>query len=620
MEMDVYAVVLALVLGFSVLFLLRCPYLLQDCVFVLKFLRIRKKRIRFCQREPIYSLLDCFLDAVRSCPHKPFLLFEDQVWTFLQVDRQSNRAARVLGEHVGLKEGDTAALMVGNEPNFVFLWLGLMKIGCTASLINTNVRGKSLMHCFTCCDAKVIIAGSEFGDAVCEVLPQLRERGARGFVLDGCDGNELQSLRDAMEKSDDAPVSHSLRANVVMTSPALYIYTSGTTGLPKAGIYSQDRVWRAVFYQDLIGVNQNDVIYIPLPLYHAAGMLIGLGGAIERRITVVLRRKFSASQFWSDCRKNNVTVIQYIGEIMRYLCNTPTRDSDRQHSVRLALGNGIRADVWREFQRRFGSVHIYEFYAASDGNLGFINYPRKVGAVGKVNFFHRRVVPHALIQYDAESDEPVRDSRGRCVPVPPGETGLLVSRITAVAPFEGYAGNASQTERKKLRNVFEDGDIYLNSGDLLRMDQHGFIYFQDRVGDTFRWKGENVATTEVADIISTLDFLEDVNVYGVQVPGHEGRVGMAAVTLKENREFDSAQIYHHVTKHLPAYARPRFIRILGTMETTGTFKQVKVSLMRDGFHPERSASPVYVLQENRGQYVPLTRQCYRDIQSGQIRF
>ncbi|KAM9480829.1 long-chain fatty acid transport protein 2-like [Clarias gariepinus] len=612
---------LAILSVMFMLFFMKFPYFLHDCAFLMKLLRTKSKIQKLRKRFPLYTVLDCFLEDVSRHPHKPFIIFEDDVYTYLQVDRWSNRAAHTLLKHTHLREGDTAALLVGNEPNFIFLWLGLMKIGCSVSLLNTNIRGKSLMRCFMCCKTKVLIAGAEYHDAVCEVLPELREHGVSVHLLcDNCDMDGIQSLKDKMDDSDDGPVSLMLRAKITMRNPAVYIYTSGTTGLPKAGIVSHDRMFGGTFYQSLLGVKHDDVIYIALPLYHAAGFTIGLGGAIERGITVVLKRKFSLSQFWNDCRKHNVTVFMYIGEILRYLCTTPKSETDRQHMVRMAIGNGLRADVWQEFQRRFDVKHIKEFYAASDGNMSFINYAEKMGAVGKQNFFYRKIFPHALIRYDTETQGPVRDSRGRCIPVPTGETGLLVCKITERTPFQGYAGNPEQTEKKKLRNVFEDGDVYLNTGDLLRTDHQGFIYFQDRVGDTFRWKGENVATTEVSDVISLLDFVEEVCVYGVKVPGHEGRVGMAALTVKEKREFDCNKAFDHVTNFLPVYARPRFIRILRSLDLTGTFKQVKTSLMKEGFDPEKVTPPIYFLQESSKSYIPLTHTHYKSIISGEVRF
>ncbi|KAG9352244.1 hypothetical protein JZ751_020657, partial [Albula glossodonta] len=480
----------------------------------------------------------------------------------MDADKQSNKAARALEMHARLKGGDTAALLLGNEPHFVWIWLGLAKLGCVSAMLNCNIRSKSLLHCLLCCEFKVLIAAAELKDAVEEILPTLKEQNIAVFILGAeCDTVGVETLSDKIDQASEEPLSPDLRSNVTIGSPAVYIFTSGTTGLPKAALVSQYKLWAATFLPAVSGVNCRDVIYVTLPLYHSSGLMIGLTGAIERGTTIVLKRKFSASQFWEDCRKYNVTVMLYIGEIMRYICNTSKTENDRDHKLRLAIGNGIRPDVWREFVNRFGCIAIKELYAATDGNMSFVNYVGKIGAVGRVNFYHRKVFPYALIKYDIARDEPVRDSNGLCIKVPKGETGLFVSKITNLAPFDGYANNPQQTEKKRLWNVFQKDDQYLNSGDLLRIDQDNFIYFQDRVGDTFRWKGENVATNEVSDILTMMDLIKEANVYGVQVPGHEGRIGMAAVILKEGKQFDCSKMFSHVANYLPAYARPRFVRI-----------------------------------------------------------
>ncbi|NXD88800.1 S27A2 synthetase, partial [Halcyon senegalensis] len=343
----------------------------------------------------------------------------------------------------------------------------------------------------------------------------------------------------------------------------------------------------------LCGLRPDDVIYTTLPLYHSAGLLIGVGGCFEVGATCVLRTKFSASQFWDDCRRYNVTVIQYVGELLRYLCNTPKRPDDRQHRVRMALGNGLRAEVWKEFLQRFGPISIWEFYGATEGNAGFINYTGKVGAVGRANVFLKRFAPFELIKYNVEEDRPVRDERGLCIPVRPGETGLLVIKITTNTPFHGYAGDSQKTEKKILRDVLVRGDTFFNSGDLLMVDKEGFVYFQDRVGDTFRWKGENVATTEVEATLATVDFIQEVNVYGVSVPGCEGRCGMAAIRLKPGQTFDGETFYSFTQDTLPAYAAPRFVRLQDALEVTGTFKQCKSNLVREGFDPGVVRDPLF---------------------------
>uniref|UniRef100_A0A8C7E8G2 long-chain-fatty-acid--CoA ligase n=1 Tax=Nothoprocta perdicaria TaxID=30464 RepID=A0A8C7E8G2_NOTPE len=362
----------------------------------------------------------------------------------------------------------------------------------------------------------------------------------------------------------------------------------------------------------LCGLRASDVLYTALPLYHSAALLVGLAGCLEVGATCVLRAKFSASHFWDDCRRYNVTVIQYVGELMRYICNTPERPGEREHGVRLAVGNGMRADVWEKFLRRFGPVTIREFYGATEGNAGFVNYTGKIGAVGRVNVFLKKFVSFELIRYDVEQDEPVRDERGFCTPVRPGEAGLLVVKITKAAPFHGYAGDPEKTERKILRNVFAKGDAFFNTGDLLMMDREQFLYFQDRVGDTFRWKGENVATTEVENMLSAVSFIQEINVYGVSVPG-KCCCGMAAVRLRAGTRFEGERLAARARACLPSYAVPRFVRIQEALEITGTFKQRKGNLVREGFDPNVITEPLFVLDAAKGTYVPLSAAVYRDI-------
>ncbi|XP_007455600.1 PREDICTED: very long-chain acyl-CoA synthetase isoform X2 [Lipotes vexillifer] len=556
----IYAV-LAGVLLLPLLVNLCSPYFFQDVSYFLRLARRAQQVRSYGQRRPVRTILHAFLERAHQSPHKPFLIFRDQTLSYVQVDRRSNQVARALRDRLGLRQGECVAIFLGNEPAYVWLWLGLAKLGCAMACLNCNIRGKSLLHCFQCCGAKVLLASPELQEAVEEVLPSLRKDNvAIYYVSRSSNTDGVDTFLDKVDEVSTESIPESWRSEVTFFTPALYIYTSGTTGA-----------------------------------------------------TVVLRSKFSASQFWDDCRKYNVTVIQYIGELLRYLCNSPQKPNDRDHKVRMALGNGLRGDVWREFIKRFGDIHIYEFYASTEGNIGFMNYTRKVGAVGRVNYLLRKVVTYELIKYDVEKDEPVRDGNGYCIKVPKGEVGLLVCRITQLTPFSGYAGGKTQTEKKKLRDVFKKGDLYFNSGDLLMMDHENFIYFHDRVGDTFRWKGENVATTEVADIVGLVDFVQEVNVYGVSVPGHEGRIGMASIKMKEDHEFDGRKLFKHVADYLPNYARPRFLRIQDTIEITGTFKHRKVTLMEEGFNPAVIKDALYFLDDKAEMYVPMTEHIYNAI-------
>ncbi|XP_033997273.1 very long-chain acyl-CoA synthetase-like isoform X1 [Trematomus bernacchii] len=626
----------------------RNPHFFRDVQFVRKKLKTRSRILKYMQTN--YSILDRFIDAEKEHPHKPFILFGDETFTYRDAEELSNKAARVFLQSGLLKQGDTVALFLGNEPVFLWLWLGLVKIGCSAAFLNCNIRSKSLLHCFKCSGARTLVAAEELQDAVDEVLPALLEQQVTVFILtDRCQTADVKSFKDQMSQASSEPLSKDLRSHLTLRSPAAYIYTSGTTGFPKAAVISHAKLWQVACIPSLAGMNSDDVLYISLPLYHTAGFL-GFASAIDRGITVALRSKFSVSQFWNDCRKYDVTVIQYIGEIMRYLCNTPKKPNDRSHKVRLAVGNGIRADVWRDFISRFGNVKIREFYGATEGNFGLINYSGKIGAVGRDSFLHRvnsqvsfhimrlkllineqcfgftflsfilqRYFPHAVIRFDVETETPLRDSSGLCIEAAKGEPGLLVSEISLMAPFSGYMGDLQQSEKKRLHDVLRKGDLYFNTGDLLRIEEDNFIYFQDRVGDTFRWKGENVATTEVADVITMVDCIKEANVYGVEVPGHEGRAGMAAINLTEGLRFDSAAVFKHVENFLPAYARPRFLRIQSSLDVTGTFKHLKMKLVAEGFNPNQITDPLYFLDEKDKSYVPLTVDKFNLITSGQIK-
>ncbi|XDV52721.1 hypothetical protein PO909_021399 [Leuciscus waleckii] len=598
----------------------RYPYFIKEAKYICRIALVVYRMTKYIKSKPFYTVVDRFLDSVQKNPHKAFIRFQDQTYSYVQSDKQSNRIARSLLKHADLREGDTVALLCGNEPMFLWICLALAKIGCSAALLNPNIRSKSLLHCFSCCGASVLIAGAELQDAVEEVLPALREQGISVYILtDHVTSEGMKSLTDKIKQASDEPVPADLRANISSNSPAAYIYTSGTTGLPKAAVISHRRLWAISFFQSICGAKSDDVVYICLPLCHSAGFGIGFGGSIERGATIVLKSKFSSSQFWDDCRKYNVTVIQYIGETMRYLCNAPKRVSDQVHNVRMAIGNGIRPEVWRTFISRFGNVDIKEFYGSTEGTLGFLNFAGKIGAVGRVNYLHKKLYPYSLVKFDQEQEEPVRNANGFCIKVAKGETGLLVSQITQKAQFAGYARDPKQTEKKKLYNVFEKGDVYFNSGDLFKIDRENFIYFQDRVGDTFRWKGENVSTNEVSDILTNATSIEEANVYGVAVPGYEGRIGMSTVTLKKDHQFECDGIFSHVTTYLPSYARPRFIRIQDSLAVTCTFKQLKGKLVEEGFNPAAISDPLFILDEKVNSYRPMTHDTYQSILEGHFR-
>ncbi|XP_041370989.1 very long-chain acyl-CoA synthetase-like isoform X2 [Gigantopelta aegis] len=588
------------------------PWIHYDIAYLwTSFKVLRRLKMKIRRRELI---VDSFEQQVRERPAKTLVIFEDEPFTYEAVDRHANQVARQ-GLRLGLGPNDVVALMMYNEPEFLWTFLGLQKIGVSVSLINYHLRLKSLLHCIQSCKPKVLIVGR--GAELEEALNEIRN----DVTDDHIDVHDY----DALMTSDDVdccdPVDPRVRDSVRLSDVSSFIFTSGTTGLPKPAVITHRRVLMAIIAFDSFDFGVNDVLYETLPLYHAAGLNLGVLAALSKGATCVLGRKFSVSKFWSDVRKHHVTVIQYIGEMCRYLVNSEKADLDGNHDVRVAVGNGLRADIWDQFQHRFKIPKIYEFYASTEGNASFCNIFNKVGVVGRLSPLLSRLTLSTLVQYDCTTQQPVRNSDGRCTKVGPGKVGLLICSITDKTPFEGYYKRPEETEKSILHDVFRKGDVYLNSGDLFYVDSEYFLYFQDRTGDTYRWKGENVSTSEVANIMSELDFVHDVNVYGVKVPGCEGKAGMAAVYLKDGDQMDSQQIEmmnHRVHDHLPSYARPRFLRVQRQMSLTSTYKQQKVDLVEEAFDPHKVHEPLYYYDSKNNAFKPLVDTVFEDIVAGKV--
>lgn len=595
------------------------PYFWSDLWYLLKMVRCGLWTTgKHGQKGELVTVLDKFLIQAKKRPQKPFIIYEGDIYTYEDVDRRSNKVAHVLLNHSPLKRGDTVALLMSNEPDFVHVWFGLAKLGCVVAFLNSNVRSVSLLHCIRSCEPRVLVVGAGFLETIEDVLPRLPE-GISIWAMKDSVPQGIISLKEKLSTASDCHVPRSHHAISNTKTPYLYIFTSGTTGLPKAAMICHLAAMKSSTGLWAFGCTPDDIIYITLPLYHSAASLVGIGGCIELGATCVLRKKFSASQFWNDCRKYNVTVFQYIGELCHYLCKQPKREGEKDHRVRLAIGNGARSDVWREFLDRFGNIKMCEFYGATEGNINFMNHTGKIGSVGRATFFHKLFFTFHLIKYDFQKDEPIRDEQGWCSDVKKGEPGLLISQVNEKNPFFGYAGNKKQTEKKLLCDVFKKGDVYFNTGDLMVQDQEDFLYFWDRIGDTFRWKGENVATTEVGAIIGMLDFIQEANVYGVVVPGYEGKAGMASITLKPNMSLDLEKVYEQVVTFLPAYASPQFLRMQEKMEATGTFKLQKFQLVEEGFSPLKISDPLYFMDNLKKSYIPLTKEIYDQIILGKIK-
>ncbi|XP_037980296.1 long-chain fatty acid transport protein 6-like isoform X3 [Motacilla alba alba] len=570
------------------------PYFWADLIYFLRWKK-SKATVKKWAKNGILSIIDLFRQTVEKNPHKPFLIYEGMVYTYQDVDRRSNRVAQAFLHYGNLKKGDTVALLMGNGPDFIHVWFGLAKLGFIVAFLNINIRSRSLLHCINTCAAKALVIGEDcLGSIEKEFILNLLENNVAVWLMSASSPfQHVHTLPDKLDKVSDNPTPSHLRAVTDTRNTALHIFTSGSTGFPKATIITHHRTLVASLAFTQCGVVSQDIVYVTLPLYHISASLLGVSGCIQLGATCVLKKKFSARQFWNDCRKYNVTVFLYIGELCRYLCNQPCKEEDRVHEVRIALGN--------------------------EGSLGFLNYTNKIGAVGRAGIFSKLLHSFELLKYDVWKKELIKDENGRCMKAPIGKPGLLVFQFTEDGPFSGYVGNKEASEKKLLRNVFVEGDVYLDTGDLLVMDEDGFLYFTDRVGDTFRWKGENVATLEVAETIGMMDFVQEVNVYGVSVKNYEGRTGMAAIVLKRYHNFNGERLYKHVEDFLPSYAQPRFVRIMDVMQITATFKHQKMHLANEGFNPEIISEPLYFMYEPARSYIPLTREIYQKVVSGEIR-
>uniref|UniRef100_A0A665V9V3 long-chain-fatty-acid--CoA ligase n=1 Tax=Echeneis naucrates TaxID=173247 RepID=A0A665V9V3_ECHNA len=570
----------------------------------------------------IITYLDCFLQQARTKPNKPFIIFEEQTLTYQDVERRSNQFANAFRTEGSLTKGDIVAQFMCNEPDFICVWFGLCKLGCEVAFLNVNIKTKSLLHCIRSCGARALLVGKELLKVVEEVLPDLMKDNVDVWVVDHTSPSEkVKSLLDKVEHMLGETLSERPKADIM--SNFLFIFTSGTTGLSKAARVGHLKAIASMAFLPMCGATSDDIIYITLPLYHMSASLLGIGGCIHLGATCVLKKKFSASHFWKDCVKHNVTVVQYIGELCRYLLNHPLVPEERLHQVRLAAGSGLRSDIWKEFTNRFGGIKIREGYGLTEycAITAVIVYMAFVGHVTNsqcLNVSFQLFMPFELLRYDPQTYKPIRTASGRCIRVQAGEAGILVAPLTAMNQFLGYAGDKVQSEKKLVRDVFKSGDVYFNTGDLLFLDDRGFLYFHDRIGDTFRWKGENVSTTEVAEVLGSLDFIKEANVYGVSVPGYEGRTGMAAIVLKHDSTLNGTKLFNHLVQTLPAYAWPRFIRIQTSLDVTETFKQQKVKLVQEGVNLSLIQDPLYFLDQSQKDYVFLTVSIHQGIMCGEI--
>lgn len=568
---------------------------------------------RFLEHLSIGQLVE---RHARKQPDQLALRFEDREYNYASFNAHANRYAQVL-KKAGVKHGDTVAVLIDNRPETLFAVTAIAKLGATAAMCNTKQRGDVLAHSLNTVNVSAALVGAELFEAFDEVRTQVDLQGADKvwFIADGESSKCPQGYRDlvqesASESSENPPDT----SGVSKSDPCFYIFTSGTTGMPKASVMSHGRWMKGGAGMGLAGMRLrgDDVLYCALPLYHNNALTVSWGGVLTAGCGLALARKFSASNFFDDIRQYQATAFCYIGELCRYLLRQEPSAKDQQHKIRVIVGNGLRPDIWDEFKQRYAIEHICEFYGASEGNLIFLNTFNMDRTAGFCP------LAYSVVEYDTDSEQPLRGDDGWMRKVDKGGTGLLLTKVTDAMPFEGYTDDKA-SEKKLLHDVFKKDDCYFNTGDLVRDQGMRHIAFVDRLGDTFRWKGENVATTEVEKGLNSNSQIEESVVYGVEVPHADGRAGMAAITpTGAVKNMDWAQLASHVKGQLPAYAVPVFLRIAPKLEVTGTFKHRKVDLKKEGFNPGGNKA-VYVLLPGAKNYEKMTAATRKKIESGEIK-
>ena len=591
----------------------------REWAFLRNIVRILRRTTPIA-KNPSHTLGDLADELAARYADRVALESERGTYTYSDWNRRADQLARWIRLHK-LGKGDVVALLMPNRVEYMSIWLGVAKAGAATALINTNLSGEALAHSIRIVAARVVIVDPSLVTAFDTARPLLD--GAIEVWAYGASG-DLPRIDLALDAIPDGPLASDEKPALTIDDRCLYVYTSGTTGLPKAANLNHYRVQLAMrAFAAVTNAKASDRMYDCLPMYHTNGGVLAPGAVMMAGGTCVIRERFSARDFWPDVVRTRCTMFVYIGELCRYLLNAPPTPADRSHAVRLCFGNGLRPDVWIPFRNRFGLRHIREFYASTEGNCSMFNFDSRPEAVGRVPGWIASRFPIEVIRFDVEAEEEVRGPDGRCIVCAPGEIGEVVGQILSDPKkpgnrFEGYS-DRDATARKVLHDVIRAGDSWFRTGDLMRRDAEGYFFFVDRVGDTFRWKGENVATLEVAEVVTGYPGVAEANVYGVTVPGTEGRAGMACIVPERDEPLDVPGLRAFLASRLPAYAVPVFLRISDGLAVTGTFKQRKLALVADGFDPARVDGALFIAPAGEPAYRPLDGAVFKDVGAGALR-
>lgn len=598
---------LGAIMGFS---------LSREIKFVSGLLRMLRA-VKTVDAESNFLIADELEMRVDSFGSNIAFIEEDRQWTYDDMEIYANRVAAWAKEQ-GLGQGDTVAVFARNRIEYIPLWFGLTKLGVLPALLNYQLAGKALAHCVNISDAKHVIMDIDMAEQWAAAKDRV-EGGAKVWAAFG-DVKGFESFDSAISEMRPDRPPRSEREGLTAGGQAMKMFTSGTTGLPKAAKVTHVR---AQNYMRGMGsgakASASDRMMMVLPMYHATGGLVGCGAALTHGGAVIIVPKFSASRFWDDAVRHGATMFTYVGELCRFLLSQPPTENERAHKISWIMGNGLRPEVWESFVARFDIPHVIEFYGATEGNVSLINVDGPVGAVGRVPSYLSWKFNIDIIRYDVESGENPRGADGFCLREDANAVGEMIGEIREDDPrfrFEGY-GTKEATQKKILRDVFKKGDAWFRTGDLMKRDEDGYYFFMDRVGDTFRWKAENVATNEVAGVLSVFPGVTQANVYGVAVPGYDGRAGMAAVVAEGDP--DLAELKAHVDRELPHYARPVFLRLSKESDTTSTFKFKKTNLVKAGFDPKNISEPLFYADPNTDKFTPINGDVFAGILDGSIR-
>lgn len=578
------------------------------------FLKLQKKA------QPV-SLGRQIKQNAMERPDHPAIIYDDQVITYKQFDQISDRYACYF-QNQGFRKGDVVAILLSNRPAFLYAVTGLSKLGVITALINSELRGEVLAKSINTVQARAIIIGHEFLSLYKDLADRIRLYSPGRLLIETEDQDmEIQPPYENLNRllpGEDVVFTPEEQIN--SDDVLAYLFTSGISGSRKC---VPIRNQRFLAYGHVLGgygyLHRDSIQYMVAPLHLNSGFGACFSGMAVTASTMVLRQRFSLKHFWDDVRKYRIDYFVGVGEMCRYLYNLPPREDDGETTLKTVMVNGMLGVLVEPFKNRFKLDHVVEIYGNTEGFGGTLNYEEKPGMCGNLNLEGIRI--GEVVHCNFITEEILRDEDGWVIKCKPGETGLYLCEINEATPFDGYINDPEATAAKIIENVFQPGDKYFNTMDLMVLYENDDISFADRLGATYRWKGKTVSAHAVADvIIKFFGPIEDAYVYGVKVPGMEGRCGMAAITLIEGEKLDWKKFSDYIGRRMPEHARPLFIRLCKAGNESEYLTECREQLKSENYSPALINDPLYYFNPEKDGYYPLTPEIYELIQQGKIAF